>query len=105
MDPFYGGMIWTNHALARAKERGLTQDEVVQTIRNSSTSQGGNSNGSTKYIRLSEDKMIEVIVKRNEKNQVVILSCWSKDKSKFKLKIPIWETVLRWLIRLVFSKK
>lgn len=105
MDPFYGGVIWTNHALERAKERNLTQQEILDSIKNFSTSYNGKTHKSIKYTRVSHDKMVEVIVKYNDKNELIILSCWSRPKSKFKPKIPFWEIVIRWISRLLFSKK
>ena len=104
MDPFYGGLIWTKHALSRAQNRNLTQSEIFDAIRHPSTSSQGTVNGSIKYTQVNSEKMIEVIVKKNEKGQRVIMSCWSKSKSRFRPKIPLWESVIRWFVRIVLNK-
>jgi len=103
MDPFYGGKIWTKHALQRAKERNLTQKEILNAIRHPTTSEDGQTHGSRKYIKVDKEKMVEVMVKENEKHQIVILSCWGNSSAKFKPRIPLWESMVRWFLARFFK--
>ncbi len=98
-NPKYGDYVWTKHALSRLKDRKLTQSEVFSTINNPTTSTQGSSPRSIKYRQVNSTKLIEVIVKI-EQNQKIILTCWSSPRTKFKQQIPIWEKVIRHLFQL-----
>jgi hypothetical protein len=77
MDNHFGGVIWTNHALSRLKERGIKQGDAWATWRNPQVSRKGNASGSWVYYRNYGETQIEVVAKKNEKNEWLILSVWS----------------------------
>ena len=78
MDNHFGGVIWTNHALARLRERGIKQGDAWATWRNPQESRKGTSSGSWVYYRTYGNTKIEVVAKKNEKGEWLILSVWSR---------------------------
>ncbi len=84
MDNHYGGVIWTNHALDRLRERGIKQGDAWATWRNPQESKKGTTPGSWVYHRTYGNMQIEVVAKQNavpagrqEKKEWIILSVWS----------------------------
>ncbi|MCX6705339.1 MAG: efflux RND transporter periplasmic adaptor subunit, partial [Candidatus Woesebacteria bacterium] len=78
MDNHYGGVIWTNHALDRLRERGIRQGDAWATWRNPEHSKKGTISGSWVYYRNYEGTQIEVVAKQNERKVWLILSVWSR---------------------------
>lgn len=73
---YYGGIIWTNHALERLGQRGLSQDLAWQTYRYPDSSFKGKQSGTTEYRKRFEKSLITLIAKQNEKKEWIVLSCW-----------------------------
>lgn len=73
---FYGGVIWTNHALERLGARGLTQNLARQTFQNPDYSGKGKQKGTFEYRKKFGNSTVTVIAKQNEKYEWIILSCW-----------------------------
>ena len=81
MDNHYKGLIWTNHALERLRERGIKQGDAWATWNRPDQSYKGNlhkSDDAWRYYRKIGNEIIEVVAKRNEKREWLILSVWSK---------------------------
>ena len=78
MDPRYGGIIWTNHAIQRLRERRITQSDAWYSFQHPNRQLPGKTPGSIRYYKDYGEQRIEVIAKKNEKKEWVILSCWSK---------------------------
>ena len=76
MDNKYGGVIWTNHALQRLRQRNIKQGDAWATWRNPEQSRKGAS-GNWVYYRTYGNEKIEVVAKQNEKREWLILSVWS----------------------------
>lgn len=76
-DRSYGDVIWTNHALSRTSDRGLTQKIVWETYRYPDEKREGKEKGTTEFLRKVEDSIVTVIGKQNEKRQWLIISCWA----------------------------
>lgn len=93
MDNHFGGVIWTNHALDRLRERGIKQGDAWATWRNPQESRKGKS-GNWIYYRNYDGTQIEVVAKQNEKKEWLILSVWSKPvyKKYSPKKISFWQT-------------
>ncbi len=104
MDNHFGGVIWTNHALTRLRERGIKQGDAWATWRNPQASKKGKS-GSWIYYRNWGGTQIEVVAKKNEKNEWLILSVWSrpvfisKPPNPSNSKISIWRYLYNWLFK------
>jgi hypothetical protein len=91
MDKNYGGVIWTNHAMERLRERGISQGDAWATFRRPDQSRYAKSKGSWIYyktyptssrFRGASGERIEVVAKQNEKREWLILSVWSKPEFK-----------------------
>lgn len=72
----YGGAIWTNHALERLDQRGLTQQLAWQTFHDPDVAEKGKNPGTTEFRKRFGKSTVTVIGKRNEKNEWIILSNW-----------------------------
>lgn len=88
MDRNFGGVIWTNHALERLRERGIKQGDAWAAFRRPDQSRYGRKEGAWIYYKTWGKETLEVVASQNEKKQWVILSVWSrpvyKDKSAYK---------------------
>lgn len=101
MDRNFGGVIWTNHALSRLSERGIKQGDAWATWRNPQESRYAASKGAWVYYRTYGNEKIEVVAKKNEKGEWIILSVWSKPAHG---KEEVRESFFRYLIRQIFGK-
>lgn len=75
----YGGVIWTNHAISRLKERNIKQGDAWSVWRKPDQSRYTASKGAWIYYRTWGNQRIEVVAKQNEKKDWIILSVWSKE--------------------------
>lgn len=71
----YGNVIWTNHALERLNQRGLSQEMAWQTFKNPQTSAKEKQN-TLKFERKFQSSTVTVVAKQNDKREWVILSAW-----------------------------
>lgn len=78
MNKNYGGVIWTNHALQRLKERGISQGDAWATFRRPDQSRYAEAKGAWIYYKNYPTQKIEVVAKQNKKKEWLILSVWSK---------------------------
>ena len=99
-DRNFGGVIWTNHALAKLQQRGIKQGDAWATWRSPQQSRKGNAPGAWIYYRTYGRERIEVVAKKNERGQWLILSVWSKTVYGVKPK----ESFLTLLIKRVFGR-
>ena len=103
MDKNFGGVIWTNHALDRLRERGIKQGDAWATWRNPQTSRYAAAKGAWVYYKTYGNQKIEVVAKQNEKKQWIILSVWSRPvfgKQAGSQKSSFWKN----LVKALFSK-
>lgn len=98
MDKYFGGVVWTNHAMERLKQRGIKQGDAWATLRHPDRSRYAATRGAWVYYRNWGKERIEVVAKNNNHKEWVILSVWSR---------PVWgkkpEGILRKIIRLIFG--
>jgi hypothetical protein len=102
IDRNFGGVIWTNHALARLTERGIKQGDAWATFRNPEESRYAKAKGAWIYYRIYGSQKIEVVAKKNERSEWVILSVWSKtvNENSAKKKIePLWKVIFKRLFK------
>lgn len=99
MDKSYGGVIWTNHALQRLKERKISQSDAWATWHNPEQSRYAKSQGAWVYYKTYGNQRIEVVAKKNEKGEWIILSVWSK--YIYQIKKP--EPFLTFLFKKIFA--
>jgi hypothetical protein len=75
MSSSYGGVVWTNHALSRLKDRKLGQSLVLKAFLHPDT-QTKADQGATKYQKKIGGRKVSVIVKKGDDKKWLILSCW-----------------------------
>ena len=99
MNKNFGGIIWTNHALKRLKERNIKQGDAWVTWKRPDQSRYATKKGAWIYYKTYGNQRIEVVAKKNEKKEWIVLSVWSRpvygrEKKK--------ESLIRLLIRKIF---
>lgn len=62
----YKGLVWTDHALEKLKERGIKQGDAWATFRNPDSSKKAKSKGAFIYYKTFGDTKIEVVAKKRE---------------------------------------
>lgn len=101
MERNFGGVIWTNHALKRLKERNISQGDAWATFRRPEQSKYAKSKGAWVYYKTYGNQKIEVVAKQNEKKEWIILSVWSRQVFK-KTKTP--DSLVKLLWKRIFKK-
>jgi hypothetical protein len=100
------GVVFTNHALERLRERGVTQGDAWYTFKHADQQSKGKTPGSWKFSKSYGPQTIQVIAKQNDQKQWVILSCWSKIMGNNR---PIFtqpkENLIWKLVKKVISRK
>lgn len=105
MDKNYQGVIWTNHALDRLRKRGIKQGDAWYTFVKPQQSRYAKSKQTWIYYRNYENEQIEVVAKKNEKGQWLILSVWSNPISLKKGKsAKTKESLLKLMLKSLFGK-
>jgi hypothetical protein len=72
----YGGAIWTNHALERLGERGLSQELAWQAFSHPDKQLKGKNPNTIELQKRVGASVITIITKQNEKGEWLILSNW-----------------------------
>lgn len=71
----FAGAIWTNHALERLGQRGLTQELAASAfLHPDDTIQA--KNGGKEFQKRVGTSLITIIAKKTERNEWLIVSCW-----------------------------
>lgn len=107
MDRTYGGVIWTDHALQRARERGISQGDAWATFRNPDQSRPAQKGGNWVYYKTYDSQKVEVVASKNEKGQWVILSVWSRsvyDTGKPAAVNKRWDNILEKFLQKIFRR-
>jgi len=68
-------IIWTNHAKKRLSDRKISQNQITETI-NAPDSKINNADGSSELAREYGKQKVHVVIKANEKKELIVLSCW-----------------------------
>jgi hypothetical protein len=106
MDNHFGGVIWTNHAISRMRQRGIKQGDAWATWNRPEQSRKGSgaSQGAWVYYRTWGNQKIEVVAKQNEKREWIVISVWSdpvyQNNSPIKIesggqKYSFWKSLMR----------
>lgn len=73
---YYGKAIWTNHALERLGQRGLSQYIAWQTLTSPDRAIPGKNNGTMEFQKQFGTSLVTVIAKKNDKGEWIVLSNW-----------------------------
>lgn len=72
----YAGAIWTNHALERLEQRGLSQDLAGEAFQHPDKTISGKQSGTIEYQKSFGNSLVTIICKQNERREWIILSAW-----------------------------
>ncbi len=100
MDNHFGGVIWTNHAISRMRERGIKQGDAWATWNRPEQSRKGSgaSQGAWVYYRTWGNQKIEVVAKQNERREWIIISVWSDTVNTInEQKTSFWKNLMKLL--------
>lgn len=86
----YGGVIWTDHALERLRERKIRQRDAYVAFTKPDQSRYAQSQGGWVYYKTLNGNTIEVVAKQNEKKEWIILTVWSKPVYGYQSKKQHW---------------
>jgi hypothetical protein len=101
----YLNAIFTKHAINRLYNRGIAQSDAWYTFQHPDSSLPGKTPGTRKFFKNYGRQRIEVVAKKNEKGEWIILSAWARLQANGK---PIFtkQTILERLIKkLLFHHK
>ena len=106
----YGGVVWTNHALSRLKDRKLGQSLVLKAFLHPDTKTKADQ-GAVKYQKKIGERMVFVITKKGDDKKQLILSCWIDPPLKGSIDLQIPErrsaSLIQWFLsqlkRMFFS--
>lgn len=73
---YYGGAIWTNHAIDRMRDRGLTQEQAWVAFRNPDSQNDGKNKGSKEFKKKIGESLVTLIANQNEKKEWIVISAW-----------------------------
>jgi len=112
MERKYLNLIFTNHAINRLYNRGISQEKAYETFKNPDGQLPGKIPGSVKFYKSygppageAGEQRIEIVAKKNEKGEWVVFSCWSKFKEKpvYHYKEPLLQKLIGDLVRKIFK--
>lgn len=106
MDNHYKGLIWTNHAITRMRERGISQGDAWATWNHPDQSRPGTGSrqGAWIYYRTWGSQKIEVVAKQNERKEWVIISVWSSPFFRKQTLSSNKSSFFGGLIKILFNK-
>ncbi|MGI5828073.1 MAG: DUF4258 domain-containing protein [Patescibacteria group bacterium] len=78
----YKGVIWTNHILERMKERNLSYDDVYWVFRKPDEIKESKAKNGYKFYRHYDNSRFALVARKNEKDEWVFVTCWSKNLDK-----------------------
>lgn len=77
MDRYFGGIVWTDHALGRLRQRGIKQGDAWAAWKRPQQSRLGRR-GQFIYYRTYGNQRIEVVAGKDKKGKTVVFSVWSR---------------------------
>ena len=97
-DKNYGGVIWTNHALQRLKERGVSQGDAWSAWSKPDTSKFDAKRGVWVYRRVYGNYEIEIVAKKNDQGKWIILSTWANFLKSKKANSTLKKSIIKLLV-------
>lgn len=88
----YQGFIFTKHALERLDSRSITQDMVVQVLRQPDETRPADKPGSTKFIKTVHDRLVHVVATYlSDQDKWLVISVWVRGEED---KTPlVWQAL------------
>lgn len=72
----YGGVIWTNHVIAKMRDRGLSQDTAWVTFKHPDRTFLGKKPHTSEFQKQFDRACVTVIATQNDKKEWVVISAW-----------------------------
>lgn len=69
-------VVFTNHAIERMQQRGLSGDLVWQTVKTPDKKVPGKEKHTTEFIKRHNNRTITAVSKKNDLGEWVVLSAW-----------------------------
>lgn len=104
MNRMYKELAFTNHALERLRQRGVTQSEVWATWKRPRKRYYAATKGGWVYERVWGKRQIEVVVTKNERDQPVVISVWA-NTLRYKPQQPLWLRLLKWVWKRITKRR
>lgn len=92
----YKELVFTDHALERLRQRKVDMGEVWATWRHPSKSYYAATKGAWVYQRNWGKRQIELVAKKNDQGEWVVLTLWS-NYLRYKPQNPLWWRILKWV--------
>lgn len=73
---YYGGLIWTDHAIEKMRERYLPQSQALYAFKNPDSKVQGKTPGSLEFVKHENGKTITLIAKKNQEGEFIVISAW-----------------------------
>jgi hypothetical protein len=103
----YNGLIFTNHAIERMRQRRIKQGDAYATFKRADLSKKASTPGGYVYYRRWGNRQIEVVTKKNDRGEWVVLSVWDKDVNRMRENGPepksFWRTLFYWIKKLIIG--
>lgn len=90
----YKGIIWTNHALERLRQRRIRQSDAWAAFSNPDQSRYAKSKGAWVFYRTWKGTRIEVVAKK-EDGKWIVLSVWAKEALSKKERKSFWTKLFK----------
>lgn len=106
MERDFGGIIWTNHAIERMKERGIKQGDAWATWKNPEQTRKASTRSAWVYYKTYGNERLEVVATKNDRGEIIVLSVWSKplyDSRKIQHKYTTWDRLLDGILKSLFG--
>ena len=103
MQSEYKNVVFSKHALQRLKQRRISQDAVVRTLKNPSEKES-EDNDNVKFIKDVNQREIHVVANwLEDENRWIVVSAWVRGEDDPR---PLWQWVfilpyrfIRWVLR------
>lgn len=106
MGKIYKGVILTDHALERMRQRRVTEEMVLSTLSRPDRSRYADAKEKFIYNKSFGREMVEVVAGQNERKEWVVVSVWSRPESQIRhnqyyVRNGLIDKVLDWVERKV----
>lgn len=106
MGQIYKGIVLTNHALERMRERFISPEQVFATINHPDRSRYAQEKSAFIYNKTFGNNMVEVVGSKNDRKEWVVVSVWSRPlerlkytRSKYLYRSPIVDWILEKIVK------
>ena len=69
-------VVFTNHAIERIKERGMSGDWIWQAVKQPDTKMAGKEKHTTEFAKRLNGHIVTAVAKKNDIGEWVVLSAW-----------------------------